>query len=169
MPACPPIKQDKGFLWRLLHAGWLKSRACWVEILFLLPTCATPDPLHHLFEPQFCPLLNGNHEDTHVGVLCLHLYVFRKPVNGSASKQKAGFPWPTKTESCTFGPGLISAWLVPPLAQCQVLWFFFFHLRPQSQVRAPWEGSEGSRGSALSPSLSHGWYAQASINPDSWS
>lgn len=93
-------------------AGWLKSQAGWVEILFLFPTCATPDPLHRLFEPQFCPFLNGNHEDAHVGVLCLHLYMFRRPVNGSASKQKAGFPWPTKTESCTFGAGLTSAWLL---------------------------------------------------------
>lgn len=93
-------------------AGWLKSQAGWVEILFLFPTCATPDPLHRLFERQFCPFLNGNHEDAHVGVLCLHLYMFRRPVNGSASKQKAGFPWPTKTESCTFGAGLTSAWLL---------------------------------------------------------
>lgn len=120
--------------------GVAEEPACWVEILFLLPTCATPDPLHRLFEPQFCSLLNGNHEDTHVGVLCLHLYVFRRLVNGSASKQKAGFPWPTKTESCTFGPGLTSAWLVPPLAQCQVLWVFFF-FSPQASV--PRQGTLG--------------------------
>lgn len=133
-------------------AGWLKSQAGWVEILFLFPTCATPDPLHRLFEPQFCPFLNGSHEDAHVRVLCLHLYMFRRPVNGSASKQKAGFPWPTKTESCTFGAWPDLCLTPPPLAQRHILKrIFFFNLRPQSQGRSPWEGSEGSWGSALAP------------------
>lgn len=89
----------------------LKSQACWVQVLFFLLLAFAPlDTLyHHLFGPQFCHLLNGNHENTYVGVLCLHLYLFRWLVNGSAHKQKAGFLQPIHIQSCSFGPGLTSS------------------------------------------------------------
>lgn len=137
----------------------------------VLPPRTTLNRLHCLFEPQFCHLLHGNDEHAYVCVLCLNVSTFRRLVNGSTSKRKAGFPLPIKAESCTCGPGLSSTWLL-------LLWLnikfgrvgFFLTSGPSPKPCLSLGrvgGVEG--GSVLSPSLFQGPYAQASVSPVSWS
>lgn len=145
-----------------------------------LLACAASHRLHHLFEPQFCHLLHGNREDTCAHVLCLNSSMFRWPVNRRATKQKAGFLQPIKTESSTCGLGLSSAWAPPLLAQNQVwksfvvcCFLFCFFFQPQAPVpshTSTWGGSGVSGGFCPEPlPLSQGPYARASVSPVLWS